>query len=96
MSPLLRCFIKYRMLLFTLAWIFLALSHLMIHKMSVRFIFVNAVSPPFLHIFSPPFPFAYKSSLQKVIELKTIYVRARVQSVGCCQKCSKIQRKLPP
>lgn len=30
--------------------------------------------PPFLHIFSPPFPFAYKSSMQKVIELKTEYM----------------------
>lgn len=76
MSPLLRCFIKCRMLLFTLAWMFLALSHLMIHKMSVRFIFVNVVFPPLLsiHIFSHPFPFACKSSLQKFTELKAEYV----------------------
>lgn len=46
-ATFLRCFIKYRMLLFTLAWMFLALSYLMIHKMSVRLIFVNVVPPRF-------------------------------------------------
>ena len=47
---------------------FLALSHLMIHKMSVRFIFVNVVPPPSLYVFSPPFSFACESSLQKFIK----------------------------
>lgn len=52
--PLLRCFVKYRMSLFTLAWMFLALSHLVIHKMSVRFIFVSVVLP--LPAVYPPLP----------------------------------------
>lgn len=62
--PLLRCFIKYRMSLFTLAWMFLALSHLVIHKMSVRFIFVNVVLP--LPAVYPPLPSPlFLSSLNK-------------------------------